>query len=363
MNDEADLNDAARKSDLLHQGFVLALVLGVGAAFLNMISSFLIALIMAAVLAGLLHPAQRWLTGRLRGRERLAAVLLLIGALLAIVLPLAGLTGIVAAEAVHVSQQIRPWVQELLAHEGGFTDSLPDWMDRYIQMLDPYRDSILNKLAEAASTAGSWLVSNVSTVTQGTLGFFVSLFVMAYAMYFFLVDGPRLVAALKSHLPLSAEDRDVIVGRGLSVTRASLKGILVVGALQGALVGLGLWAAGLSGAAFWGTIVFVLSAVPGVGAPVIWIPAAIYLAVTGEVGWAIGLSLWGALVVGLVDNILRPLIVGRDAKLPDLIVLISILGGIGMFGVMGIVLGPIVAAIFDTVLGIYRRVFAAWLPQ
>jgi predicted PurR-regulated permease PerM len=363
MNDEADLNEAARKSDLLHQGFVLALVLGVGAAFLNMISSFLIALIMAAVLAGLLHPAQRWLTGRLRGRERLAAVLLLIGALLAIVLPLAGLTGIVAAEAVHVSQQIRPWVQELLAREGGLTDNLPEWMDRYIQMLDPYRDSILNKLAEAASTAGSWLVSNVSTVTQGTLGFFVALFVMAYAMYFFLVDGPRLVAALKSHLPLSAEDRDLIVGRGLSVTRASLKGILVVGALQGALVGLGLWAAGLSGAAFWGTIVFVLSAVPGVGAPVIWIPAAIYLAVTGEVGWAIGLALWGALVVGLVDNILRPLIVGRDAKLPDLIVLISILGGIGMFGVMGIVLGPIVAAIFDTVLGIYRRVFAAWLPQ
>jgi predicted PurR-regulated permease PerM len=342
---------------------VLALLLVVGAAFLGMIRHFLVALVMAAIFAGLLHPAQRWLGARLRGRQALAAVLLLLGTLLAIVLPLAGLAGIVAAQAIHVSQQVRPWVQDLVANHGHLTDSLPEWADRYVAMLEPYRDGILNKGAEAASFVGTWLVSNVSTVTQGTLGFLISLFIMGYAMFFFLVDGPRLVAALKSHLPLSAADRDLVVGRGLAVTRASLKGILVVGALQGALVGLGFWAAGLSGAAFWGTVVFVLSAVPGLGAPIIWVPAAIYLAVTGSVGWAVGLALWGAFVVGLVDNILRPIIVGRDAKLPDLVVLVSILGGIGMFGVMGIVLGPILAAILDTMLGIYRRAFAQWLPE
>jgi predicted PurR-regulated permease PerM len=357
------MTGATRKSDTIHQAFVLVVLLVVGAGFLGMIANFLIALVMAAVIAGLLHPAQNWLTARLKGRARTSAVLLLVATTLAVLLPLAGLAGVVAAEAVHVSQQIRPWVQEFMAREGPLTDNLPDWVARYAAALDPYRESILNKLAEAASSTGSWLVANVSTVTQGTIGFLLALFVMIYAMFFFLVDGPRLVLALKSHLPLSAEDRDLVVGRGLAVTRGSLKGILIIGALQGLLVGVGLQAAGLSGATFWGTIVFVLSAVPGLGAPIVWVPAAGYLALTGQTGWAIGLALWGALVVGLVDNILRPRIVGRDAKLPDLVVLVSILGGIATFGIVGILLGPIIAAMLDTLLGIYRRAFARWLPQ
>ncbi|MBX3706400.1 MAG: AI-2E family transporter [Pseudomonadales bacterium] len=347
---------------LLHQGFVIGLLAAVGLTFLAMIGPFLVPLVLAAVFAGLLHPGYRWLATRLGGRDVPAAILLLIGALLAIVLPLAGLAGIVAAEAIHVSQQIRPWVRELMAPEGPLNRLLPDWLS-YAERLEPYRDSLLEKLAEAASTAGSWLVSNVSTVTQGTLGFLLGLFVMAYAMFFFLIDGPRLIAGLKSHLPLSAADRDLVVNRGLAVTRASLKGILVIGALQGLLVGLGLWAAGLSGAAFWGTIVFVLSAIPGLGAPIVWVPAAIYLALTGSPGWAIALALWGALVVGLIDNVLRPIMVGRDAKLPDLVVLVSILGGIAFFGVVGIIVGPILAAMLDTVLGIYRRAFADALPD
>jgi len=357
------MSDSRTPSDTLHQGFVLVVLIAVGAGLLGMTGDFLIALVMAAVIAGLLHPAQRRLSALLRGRERTSAVLLLMATLLALVLPLAGLAGIVAAEAVHVSQQIRPWIQEFMAHDPVLTDVLPSWLLHYAELLAPYRESALNKLAEAASSTGSWLVANVSTVTQGTIGFLLGLFVMTYALYFFLVDGPHLVARLKSLLPLSKEDRDLVVGRGLAVTRASLKGILIVGALQGLLVGLGLWAAGLSGAAFWGTIVFVLSAVPGLGAPLTWVPAALYLGLSGQVGWAIGLALWGALVVGLVDNILRPLIVGRDAKLPDLVVLVSILGGIGTFGFIGIILGPIIAAMLDTLLGIYRRAFAPWLPD
>jgi predicted PurR-regulated permease PerM len=128
-------------------------------------------------------------------------------------------------------------------------------------------------------------------------------------------------------------------------------------------VGLSFAVAGLSGAVFWGTLVFVLSAIPGLGAPIVWVPAAIYLAVTGAFGAAIGLALWGALVVGLVDNILRPLIVGRDAKLPDVVVLVAILGGIITFGMIGLILGPIIAAVLDTLLGIYRRAFANQLPR
>jgi predicted PurR-regulated permease PerM len=355
------MNDSSASTDHVRLGFILVVLLLVGAAFLSMIADFLVTLLLAALFAGLLHPPYRWLCRRLGDRPAAAAVVTLVVTLLAIGVPVAGLIGIVAAEAVQVSQQLRPWVQELMSGDAPLAASLPAWVP-YAEQLDPYRESILNKLAEAGSSAGSWLVGSVSTVTQGTLGFLIAFFVMLYAMFFFLIDGPRLVSALKAHLPLSAEDRDLVVDRGLAVTRASLKGILVIGALQGLLVGLGLWVCGLSGAAFWGAITFVLSAVPGLGAPIIWIPAAIYLGVTGSLGAAIGLTVWGAVVVGLVDNVLRPLIVGRDARLPDLVVLVSILGGIGVFGAVGILVGPIIAAMVDTLLNIYRRAFAAWLP-
>ncbi|MGA1676247.1 MAG: AI-2E family transporter [Pseudomonadales bacterium] len=351
------------KRDTLHQSFVLGALLLALAGFLGMIADFLVALLLAAVIAGLLYPFQRWLTRLFRGRSGAAAVCLLLLALLAIVLPLAGLTGIVAAEAVHITGQIRPWVQQFATRDLPSVEQLPGWAQNGALLLEPYKDSLLEKGAEIASSLGSWLVANVSTVTQGTIGFLLSLFIMTYALYYFLVDGERLIAALKSHLPLSAADRDLVVDRGLAVTRASLKGIIVVGALQGLLVGLSFAVLGISGAVFWGAVVFVLSAIPGLGAPIVWVPAAIYLGVTGQFGAAIGLALWGGLVVGLVDNILRPLIVGRDAKLPDVVVLVAILGGIITFGMIGLILGPIIAAVLDTLLGIYRRAFANQLPR
>jgi predicted PurR-regulated permease PerM len=355
------MKDVSDAGNPLRRAFILLLLAVTAAAFLGMIGDFLLALISAALFAGLLHPAYSWTRDRLHGRAALASVITIVAALVALGLPLVSLIGIVAAEAVQVSQQVRPWVQELLASDVPLAERLPDWLP-FVHALEPYRDGLLDKFAEAASSLGSWLVGSVSTVTQGTLGFLLRVFVMIYAMFFFLIDGPELVRGMKSLLPLSAEDRDLVMDRGLSVTRASLKGIVVIGAVQGLLVGLGLWACGLNGAAFWGAIVFVLSAIPGVGAPLVWIPAAGYLMVTGSPGWGIALALWGALVVGLIDNVLRPMVVGRDAKLPDLVVLVSILGGIATFGAVGIIMGPIVAAIADTVLNIYRRAFADSLP-
>lgn len=356
------MNPEANPPDPMRKGFVLALLLVVGLGFLAMISNLLIALILAAIFAGLLHAPYHWLQRVLGGRPALAAVLTLLLSIIAIGLPLIGLVGIVVAQAVEVSEQLRPWMRELMRQDAPFERLFPGWIP-YAEELEPYREDILNKIAEAGTGAGEWLIKSLSTLTQGTLGFLLGLFVMLYAMFFFLIDGPRLLAQLKSYLPLGAADRDLVIDRGLTVTRASLKGILIIGALQGFLMGLGLWAAGLSGAAFWGTIVFVLSAIPGLGAPIIWIPAAIYLVVTGSVAWGIALAVWGAVVVGLIDNVLRPMIVGRDAKLPDLIVLVSILGGIGVFGAVGILLGPILAAMLDTLLNIYRRVFVASLPN
>ncbi len=352
---------SADSHNKLQQGFVLVLLVVVGLGFLGMIRQFLIALVLAAIFAGLLYPFFCRVRALLGERSMAASLATLVICSLVAGLPLVLFVGVVASEAIQVTERVRPMVQGALASDVPLAERVPEWVP-FAEYVDPYRETILRKAAQAASAAGKLLVSNLSNATRGTLGFLLGLFVMLYAMFYFFIRGPDMLGALQSLLPLSAEDRKLVVDRGLTVTQASLKGILVIGAIQGVLVGLAFWAAGITGPAFWGTIVFLLSAIPGLGAPLIWLPAAIYLIATGSVGWGIALIAWGAIVVGLVDNLLRPMIVGQGAKLPDVVVLVSILGGIATFGAPGILLGPVIAAILDTLLEIYRRIFADNLP-
>ncbi len=353
---------SADSHNKLQLGFVLVLLAVVGLGFLGMIRQFLIALVLAAIFAGLLYPFYRRLWRWFGERAFAASLATLVICALVAGLPLVLFVGVVASEAIQVTEKVRPMVQGALASDVPLAERVPEWVP-FAEYIDPYRETILRKAAQAASATGKLLVSNLSNVTRGTLGFLLGLFVMLYAMFYFFIRGPEMLRALQSLLPLSAEDRKLVVDRGLSVTQASLRGIVVIGAIQGLLVGLAFWAAGLTGPVFWGTIVFLLSAIPGLGAPLIWLPAAIYLIATGSIGWGIGLIAWGAIVVGLVDNLLRPMIVGQGAKLPDVIVLVSILGGIATFGAPGILLGPVVAAMLDTLLEIYRRIFADQLPS
>ena len=348
-------------SNRLQQGFILLVLAIVAAGFIGMIRSFLIALVLAAIFSGLLYPLYRRILAAMNNRAIPASATMIIACVIAVGLPLAGLIGMIASEAIQISEQFRPVLKGALAGETTLSGLLPDWLP-YADRLEPYHESILTKVAEAASAMGRWLVSNLSVVTQGTLDFFLSLFVMVYAMFYFFMHGPQLLKSLQSLIPLSSKDRDLVLNRGLSVTQASLKGILVIGATQGLLLGIAFWAAGITGPAFWGSIVFLLSAIPGLGAPLVWIPAAIYLIAIGSMGWGIAMIVWGIVVVGLIDNLLRPMLVGRDTRLPDIVVLVSILGGIASFGPIGIILGPVIAAMFDTVLEIYRRIFQNQLP-
>ncbi len=341
---------------------MLLLLAAVAAGFIGMIRAFLLSLILAAIFAALLYPFYRRIRTLLRDRAAAASVLTLVICGFAAGLPLVGLSGMVAGEAIQISEQVRPILEGALTGDTPLSERIPQWLP-FADELEPYRDTIFKKLAEAANAIGGWLVSNLSVVTQGTLDFFLGLFVMVYGMFFFFLRGPEMLQSLQSLLPLSAEDRELVLDRGLTVTQASLKSILVIGALQGLLVGLAFWACGLTGPAFWGSIVFILSAIPGLGAPLVWVPAAVYLIVAGSTGWGIALIAWGILVVGMVDNLLRPVLVGRDTRLPDIVVLVSILGGIASFGPIGIVLGPVIAAMLHTVLEIYRRHFQKLLPS
>ena len=153
-----------------------------------------------------------------------------------------------------------------------------------------------------------------------------------------------------------------VLERLRSVTRATLKGTLVIGVIQGTLAGIGLWFAGLGSAAFWGTIMAVLSIVPGIGAALVWGPAVIYLFIIGQKLTAALLLIWCSAVVGTIDNMLRPRLVGKDAKMPDLLILIGTLGGLFLFGPVGFIIGPLICGLFLTVWEIYGVTFKDVLP-
>lgn len=351
--------------DRFQKRFLLLLTIGITVVFLLMIRRFLVAILLAAIFSAMAQPLHRWFTRLVRGRKTIASVLTLVLVFLTIVGPLAAFITVVASQAVSVSQSVGPWVQGQLAGPGELDRLLEriPFYDHISGWIDPYRAQIISKAGEVAGNVGQFLVSRVADASRMTMSFLLNLFVMLYAMFFFLTGGGAILEKIMYYMPLNSDDENQMVGRFVSVTRATLKGTLVIGIIQGALAGVAFWVAGIKGPAFWGTVMAVLSIIPGIGAALVWVPAAIVLVATSRVVAALLLTLWCGIVVGTVDNLLRPRLVGKDAKLSDLLILLSTLGGIFLFGAMGVILGPIVAALFVTVWEIYGVAFKDVLPE
>jgi predicted PurR-regulated permease PerM len=343
--------------------FVLILVLAVTALFVAVTWPFLKPLLLGAMLAGLCRPLYSWVKRLVRGRRSLAATLTLLILFVLVAGPISAFVGVVVAQAIHVSDQAIPWVQQHFGAASTF--NAHDWLVQRFPALSPYvpeQAQIIESMGRAAKAVGSFLVVGAGQLTTGTAGFLLDLFVMLYAMFFFFRDGPGIIERIFYYMPLSNRDEELLLERLSSVTRATIKGTLVIGIIQGALAGLGFWVAGIDGAAFWGTIMAVLSVVPGIGAALIWVPAVIYLFISGQNLAATLLLAWCAAVVGTIDNILRPALVGKDAKMPDLLILIGTLGGLFLFGPIGFIVGPIVCGLFLTVWDIYGTTFKEILP-
>ncbi|CAN5648476.1 AI-2E family transporter [soil metagenome] len=343
--------------------FVLILVLGVSALFIAVAWPFLKPLLVGAMFAGLSRPLYGWLTRVLGGRKSLAAALTLLAVFLLIAGPISAFLGLVVRQALGISEHAIPWVQQQFGGASAF--NAHDWLVQRFPSLAEYvpdQTQIMDSLGNAAKSVGGGLVAGVSRFTAGTATFLLNLFVMFYAMFFFLRDGRKIIEKIFYYAPLRHADEMRVLDRLNSITRATIKGTLVIGAIHGALAGLGFWVAGIEGAAFWGTIMAILSIVPGIGAALIWIPGVIYLYLTGQSLAATLLLVWCAAVVGTVDNILRPILVGKDAKIPDLLILVGTLGGLFLFGPIGFIVGPIVCGLFLTVWEIYGTTFKDILP-
>lgn len=353
--------DPALTQDRFSKAFLIALVVGISVLFFMLIRDFILTVLIAAILTGMLYPMYSRIYTLVRERKKLAAALTVLIVLAIIVVPASGGVGIVVTQAVDVSESAIPWVSRQIEQ--------PDALDSLIQRLpfsdrlEPYREDISRKVAELAGMVGNFAVDSLGAITRGTVTFFLHLFVMLYAMFFFFIGGREILNKILYYMPLGPEQENRMVDRFVSVAKATLKGTIVIGLVQGTLGGLAFFVAGINGYAFWGTVMVVLSVIPGLGTALVWVPAVIYLLATGEVGWAIGLSIWFAVLVGSMDNVLRPWLVGKDTKMSDLMILLSTLGGLLLFGAVGFIVGPIVAALFVTVWEIYGTAFKDLLPD
>ena len=341
------VDDAGGKSRM-RRTFALLLAAIFLVLFLGMVAPFFEALVLAAVFSGLLFPLYATLRRLLHKREALAALATTLIALLVVVLPLSVLVGVFAKEAVRVSEVVAPLVdgKNDLRDLSGV---VPKWV--------PYRTQVLQRTSEVVKQTGTFVVERLTRATESTVIFLLNLFVMLYAMFSFFLRGPRFLAFLNEYTPLFDDDKREIAKKGLEVTRATLKSILIIGTLQGVLGGIAFAVVGIESPVFWGIVMAVASALPSVGTALIWAPAAAVLFLRGDTGHAIALTAWCALVVSSLDNLLRPRLVGNEAQMPDLIVLLSTLGGIAMFGATGIIIGPVVAGLFLTSIDIFTATF------
>jgi len=342
-------------ADNFRRAFLILLVIVVSVAFIGMIQIFLMTVLLAALFTGVAYPVHRGLVVMLRGHEKLAAIATLLLLLTLVIAPLLVVAGAVANEAQRVNTTLLPKLQQMVNEPGDLERHLRPLPGYHL--IEPYRAQVLTKLSELIGSAGVFVFTALGATTRATVVFGFHFVVMLYTMYFFLTGGPRLVTSLMAYLPIAETDKNRMLEQFVSVTRATLKGTVLIGAAQGILGGLAFWAVGVEGAIFWGTVMTVLSIVPGIGGALVWVPAAIIMLAIGHVWQAIVLALFCSLVVGSVDNLLRPILVGRDTQMHELMIFFSTLGGLLLFGAMGFILGPILAALFITVWDMFRTMF------
>lgn len=326
---------------------LLFLVLAASALFALILWPFFGAVCWSVFIAIVFWPMhQRFLHGS-RNRPNMAAAASVTVILLIVILPMAMLIASITDEASVMVAKLRSGEINIGTYFQRVLAALPEWARSLLQRFGMGDLQLLQqKLMTAIGTSGQALTSRVVGIGQVTLDFVVAFFVMLYVLYFLFRDGDRLAQSIGRSIPLHPQHTRRLLTQFATVVRATVKGNIVVALVQGALGAIAFWFLGLPGAVLWGTVMAILSLLPAVGAVLVWGPVAAYFFFTGDVVKGIGLTVWGALVIGLVDNVLRPILVGRDTRMPDYLVLVATLGGIVVFGLNGFVIGPVIAAVF-----------------
>jgi predicted PurR-regulated permease PerM len=332
--------------DMEDKAFLLLLI-GITLAFLWILWPISGAILWGTVLAIVFLPLYRRILRGLRQRQNAAALLTLAIIVFIVVLPIIGVAGALIRQAVAIYQRIEIGEFDIGQFLRRIPETLPGWAVSLLNYFD-LTDfaAIQERLTAVLSQTGQFIAAQALAIGQNAVSLIISFFIMLYLLFFLLRDGEALVRRIRYAVPLHAGQQVALFQRFAAVIRATVKGSIVVAVVQGALGGVIFWLLGIGGALLWGTVMAVLSLLPAIGAGLVWFPASLYLLVTGDIWKGIALITFGVLVISTIDNVLRPILVGGETKIPDYVVLIATLGGITIFGVNGLVVGPVIAAMF-----------------
>ncbi|MBN9789480.1 AI-2E family transporter [Pseudonocardia sp. TMWB2A] len=335
---------------------MILLLAVVSIAFIWISWPFYPAILWAVIVAIVAMPSYRKLVYDKPRRRTLYALLFTIGILAIIILPAIGIMGILVDHAVDIVTSVQRGEIDIQAIGNSINDAMPGWFKGILQ-----RNGMgtIEESLQSASTmiAGSFqtLAGRLVSFGSNALGMFLQISVMLYLVFFFLRDGDRLMAQLRRAVPLADKHKSQISDKFMGMARATIKGSLIVAIVQGVLGGVIFWALGIQAALLWGVLMGVFSLIPAVGTGIIWLPVSIYLLATGSYTEGIILLVAGFGVISMVDNVLRPMLVGKDTGLPDWLLLVTTLGGISLFGFNGVLIGPLVAAVFVAAWNITTR--------
>jgi predicted PurR-regulated permease PerM len=320
----------------------LALLAVVTVAFIWTIKTFTYPIFWAAIIAGMFYPIYRLINRKLNVPNLSTAITMMI-TILVIVVPLILIGTLVVSQSIDMYNSLS---QNSGSIKTGVSAAV-DWVKNnpLTAQLNIDQSVITQKFTELAQSLTSFLLNSAKSFTQNSIVFLIMLFITFYSLFFFIRDGEKLLKKLMHLCPLGDEQEKMLYNKFTSTARATIKGSLIVGLIQGTLGGLMFWIAGIDGAIIWGILMVLLASVPGIGPYFVWLPAAIIMIILGHTWTGIGMILFGALVIGTIDNILRPMLVGKDSQMHPLLVLLSTLGGIAVFGISGFIIGPIIASL------------------
>jgi predicted PurR-regulated permease PerM len=334
--------------------FFIGLLGAASLGFFAILFGFWRPIFWAAVIGILFRPVQKGLTARLNGRASLAAVLTLTLIVVTVLVPAMLLASAVAAEGAKLYERVQSREINLAETVQWLKDLFPQ-ADEWAAGVGLNLEQLPERLSAAVVEGSEFIASLALSAGQNVASFVLMFFLMLYLLFFILRDGSLIMRHVHRAMPLPDDLERQLFSKFAEVSRATIKGTLVVGLVQGFLGGLIFAILGIQGAVFWGVVMALLSLLPAVGAGLVWAPAAVILAVKGDWTGAVVLTAYGVLVIGLADNLLRPILVGRDTKMPDYLILFSTLGGLGLVGITGFVLGPVLAALFIATWQIYEQ--------
>lgn len=341
------------ETTLQYKTLILLLVL-VTIAFIWILLPFYGAVFWAVILGIIFAPVQRRLLLRFGWKRNLTSLCTLMICLVIAILPVIVISALLVQEGATLYKNVESGQLDIASYLAEFKGLLPPyvqgWLDR-LGMGD--LNGLRDKIAKGAMQGSQYLATQAFSFGQGTFDFVVSFFIMLYLLFFFLRDGQDLVRKMRIAVPLAEPQKRRLQLKFTRVVRATVKGNVVVAITQGALGGLIFWFLDIPSALLWAVMMAFLSLLPAVGAGIVWAPVAVYFLLSGMIWQGVVLALFGVFVIGLVDNVLRPILVGKDTKMPDYLILISTLGGMSVFGLNGFVIGPMVAALFISTWGLF----------